>query len=713
VSSFVRKLFVTIAVPSILIALASYVRLPGVPEISPTRSVDPAVFSVFSLGILPILTAYQIVEVIAFLVPRLSRMRHVPEGRAKLDVAARVLALVLALVQGVGVAQSINSLSASDASDWLPHVSTPLVTFSLVGGVCIYFVAARFVTRFGLVNGFVLFAAAGALKVLATEVVHLDDPRTLAFGAAALAAVIAASFAALFRAGSIASASEAPAADGPYRSARALVVRPWVPIPSSSFAAYFVATSILMFPATLANFGVPGMSALQLLLSRDDSFFTPIALVTIALVAVALAFFLHRPREMADLASRVGAAPGTEREARAVLVKSLLPTFLWFAVLLLSGQAANIGMALVPLFVAVAMDLVASARDGIAHADGVVVWEERRASAVPVLRAALASHGVPSRARGMAVLSLWQVFAPYAPCEIVVAKDDAERATRVLRHLVCGEEAPPLAESTSAAAPKTESSWSLPRRTGFIGAALAAVLVTIVGAHFATRAPADDAVASGPPARLEIIRVDDSIDVFGPVRDQDLPEGEGLEIFRESTHIGPNRRSENVHFARCTLRQGESRDVAARRFRTWLDTVNVPADAPAGARLAMQDVVEVDEDTQKASLVALRTYVLVGEPVLSNADVETADVALDKQTREPYVAVKLTNEGAKKFETVTEEWVDRRLAIVLDGQVESAPMIRTKIAGGRLSITMGHGDPEKQLADAKRLERALNQRRRR
>jgi preprotein translocase subunit SecD len=50
---------------------------------------------------------------------------------------------------------------------------------------------------------------------------------------------------------------------------------------------------------------------------------------------------------------------------------------------------------------------------------------------------------------------------------------------------------------------------------------------------------------------------------------------------------------------------------------------------------------------------------------------------------------------------------------VVDGRIESAPMIRTKIGGGHLTITMGRGDPERQLADAKRLERALNQRRRR
>jgi hypothetical protein len=329
-----------------------------------------------------------------------------------------------------------------------------------------------------------------------------------------------------------------------------------------------------------------------------------------------------------------------------------------------------------------------------------------------VLRAALAAHGVASRTRGMAVLSLWQVFAPYAPCEIVVAAEDAERATRVLRHLVAGEEAPPLAEPSASPSPN-EPSWSSGRRTALIGAALAAVLVTAVGAHFASRAPEDDSVASGPPAVLEIIRVDDSIDVFGVTRDDEESfAGQGLAIYVENTRIGPES-NVRVHYARCTIRDGETRDAAARRFRAWLDTIVMPDGSPRGARFAMEDVVEVDDDTQKASLVALRTYLLVGEPVLSNADVESADVAIDKQQHEPYVAVALTKEGAKKFEWATGEWVERRMAIVVDGRIESAPMIRTKIGGGHLTITMGRGDPERQLADAKRLERALNQRRRR
>ena len=52
-----------------------------------------------------------------------------------------------------------------------------------------------------------------------------------------------------------------------------------------------------------------------------------------------------------------------------------------------------------------------------------------------------------------------------------------------------------------------------------------------------------------------------------------------------------------------------------------------------------------------------------------------------------YVALSFTPSGARQFERVTGENVKKRLAIVLDGKVYSAPTIQEKISGGRASIT--------------------------
>ncbi len=53
----------------------------------------------------------------------------------------------------------------------------------------------------------------------------------------------------------------------------------------------------------------------------------------------------------------------------------------------------------------------------------------------------------------------------------------------------------------------------------------------------------------------------------------------------------------------------------------------------------------------------------------------------------PYISITLNSSGARIFERVTRDNVGRRLAIVLDGRVQSAPVIQERIGGGRAVIT--------------------------
>jgi preprotein translocase subunit SecD len=71
----------------------------------------------------------------------------------------------------------------------------------------------------------------------------------------------------------------------------------------------------------------------------------------------------------------------------------------------------------------------------------------------------------------------------------------------------------------------------------------------------------------------------------------------------------------------------------------------------------------------------------------------TGDVVADARHRPgqygdaPYVSLTLNGHGAQIFERITSENVGRRLAIVLDGKVESAPVIRERIGGGHAQIS--------------------------
>jgi len=80
-------------------------------------------------------------------------------------------------------------------------------------------------------------------------------------------------------------------------------------------------------------------------------------------------------------------------------------------------------------------------------------------------------------------------------------------------------------------------------------------------------------------------------------------------------------------------------------------------------------------------------YLLEKKVLMSGGAVGDARVRPGTQIEGPYVELMLNDAGARTFEQVTAENVGRNLAIVLDGKVASAPVIREKISGGRASIS--------------------------
>ena len=80
-----------------------------------------------------------------------------------------------------------------------------------------------------------------------------------------------------------------------------------------------------------------------------------------------------------------------------------------------------------------------------------------------------------------------------------------------------------------------------------------------------------------------------------------------------------------------------------------------------------------------------------GTVVLEGTDVAEAQAGsyTDQMTqnREYVVELTLTDEGAKKFATATEENVGKQIAIVYDGEVISAPTVQSAITDGRCQIT--------------------------
>ena len=84
---------------------------------------------------------------------------------------------------------------------------------------------------------------------------------------------------------------------------------------------------------------------------------------------------------------------------------------------------------------------------------------------------------------------------------------------------------------------------------------------------------------------------------------------------------------------------------------------------------------------------------LCGKILLTGENLIDANVQTDPVGR-PYIGFKFNTEGGKQFGVITGENIGRRLAIVLDDRVYTAPTIQTRIPGGSGQITGSFTDQE-------------------
>ena len=82
-------------------------------------------------------------------------------------------------------------------------------------------------------------------------------------------------------------------------------------------------------------------------------------------------------------------------------------------------------------------------------------------------------------------------------------------------------------------------------------------------------------------------------------------------------------------------------------------------------------------------------YLIEKRVMISGESLVDAQPTFDSQSGQPVVSFRFDNRGAKKFGDVTTKNVDRPFAIVLDGEVISAPVIREPILGGNGQISGG------------------------
>jgi preprotein translocase subunit SecD len=221
-------------------------------------------------------------------------------------------------------------------------------------------------------------------------------------------------------------------------------------------------------------------------------------------------------------------------------------------------------------------------------------------------------------------------------------------------------------------------------------------------------------------ARLEFKMLDDEADFFGKVDEKKIPEG--IEQRIENAPLGEDKGSKqsgrrtffaikipNEFEGKSTKEDEIARSKAMQasldKMKAFMKTLDIPDDHTVG----YEKTEDYDQDTGKATDDGWRTFYLRARADVTGEYITDAQRQVDNRSGVPevYVAITFSPAGADRFEQITGDNVNRRFAIILDDVVNSAPVIRSKIGGGRASITMGSGDQDQQLKNAEKLEMVL------
>jgi preprotein translocase subunit SecD len=105
------------------------------------------------------------------------------------------------------------------------------------------------------------------------------------------------------------------------------------------------------------------------------------------------------------------------------------------------------------------------------------------------------------------------------------------------------------------------------------------------------------------------------------------------------------------------------------------------AKLPEGDQILFERVVEKETGREYRIPYVVKKRVMLTGDVLSDARVAIG------QFNDPYVSITFDAKGGREFERITGENVKKRMAIVLDNSIYSAPVIQERISGGRAQIT--------------------------
>ena len=182
-----KKLWYTLLL-IIIFRLGCYITVPGVNSIALSEamsSVDGVAglinmisggafsrFSIFAMSITPYITASIVVQLLAMIIPSLERLTKEggEEGRKKIDKYTKIITIILALVEAIGLFLSYKSAGIFVNTEFLTGA---LVVVGLVGGTSLLMWLGDQITNKGIGNGISIIIFVGIVSGLPSFVTTL------------------------------------------------------------------------------------------------------------------------------------------------------------------------------------------------------------------------------------------------------------------------------------------------------------------------------------------------------------------------------------------------------------------------------------------------------------------------------------------------------------------------------------------------------------
>jgi preprotein translocase subunit SecY len=270
-------------------------------------------FSVFSLGIMPYITATIIMQLLQVVIPKLDQLAKEGEvGRRKINQISRYITVGLALMQSVAMTFYFRNFGAIPNFDWM-HAT--LIIITLTAGTAVIMWLGELINLHGIGNGISLIIFASIISRIPGQIISLfriKGTNWLFMGLFAIMALAVIVAIILITQGE---------RRIPVQYAKRIVGRKvfggqstYIPLKvnQSGVMPIILAVSVLLFPATIAQFiNVPWLQTIAKWLSSSISGrINPVYIVIYSILIIIFAYFYtaisFNPNDTADNLRKYG-----------------------------------------------------------------------------------------------------------------------------------------------------------------------------------------------------------------------------------------------------------------------------------------------------------------------------------------------------------------------------------------------------------------------